>query len=113
MTTTTLSHITVLGPVTEGALYFKEGGGSFTITDFYTDSIDLGVKVKDTDAAAAARIENGDLIISAMQFDNPSTDFEITDYTGLNQTFVIEGMTLGAGNGAGAPSWSNGWSRGL
>jgi hypothetical protein len=113
VTTTTLSHITVLGPVTEGALYFKEGGGSFTITDFYTDSIDLGVKVKDTDAAAAARIENGDLIISAMQFDNPSTDFEITDYTGLNQTFVIEGMTLGAGNGAGAPSWSNGWSRGL
>ncbi|KAB5482296.1 hypothetical protein FOT42_017950, partial [Flagellimonas hadalis] len=31
VTTTTLSNITVVGPVTEGALFFKEGGGNFTI----------------------------------------------------------------------------------
>jgi hypothetical protein len=111
VTTTTLSNITVVGPVTEGALYFKEGGGSFTITNFYTDGIDLGVKVKDTDAEAAVRIENGDLSINPMQFDNPAAGFEVTDYIGANQSFVVEGPTSGAGNGAAAPSWSDGWSR--
>ena len=113
VTTTTLSNITVVGPVTEGALYFKEGGGSFTITNFYTDAIDLGVKVKDTDAEAAVRIENGDLSINPMQFDNPAAGFEITDYIGANQSFVVEGPTSGAGNGAAAPSWASGWTSGL
>jgi len=113
VTTTTLSNITVVGPVTEGALYFKEGGGSFTITNFYTDSIDLGVKVKDTDAEAAVRIENGDLSISPMQFDNTAAGFEVTDYIGANQSFVVEGPTSGAGNGAAAPSWASGWTSGL
>jgi len=113
VTTTMLSNITVVGPVTEGALYFKEGGGSFTITNFYTDAIDLGVKVKDTDAEAAVRIENGDLSINPMQFDNPAAGFEITDYIGANQSFVVEGPTSGAGNGAAAPSWASGWTSGL
>ena len=36
VTNATLSNITVVGPVTEGALYFKEGGGNFTIDNFYT-----------------------------------------------------------------------------
>ena len=113
VTTTTLSNITVVGPVTEGALYFKEGGGSFTITNFYTDAIDLGVKVKDTDAEAAVRIENGDLSINPMQFDNPAAGFEVTDYIGANQSFVVEGPTSGAGNGAAAPNWASGWTSGL
>jgi len=113
VTTTMLSNITVVGPVTEGALYFKEGGGSFTITNFYTDAVDLGVKVKDTDAEAAVRIENGDLSINPMQFDNPAAGFEITDYIGVNQSFVVEGPTSGAGNGAAAPSWASGWTSGL
>ena len=113
VTTTMLSNITVVGPVTEGALYFKEGGGNFTITNFYTDGIDLGVKVKDTDAEAAVRIENGDLSINPMQFDNTAAGFEITDYIGANQSFVVEGPTSGAGNGAAAPSWAAGWTSGL
>ena len=113
VTTVTLSNITVVGPVTEGALYFKEGGGSFTITNFYTDAIDLGVKVKDTDAEAAVRIENGDLSINPMQFDNPAVGFEITDYIGANQSFVVEGPTSGAGNGAATPNWAFGWASGL
>ena len=57
VTTTTLSNITVVGPVSEGALYFKEGGGNFTIDNFYTSNVNLGIKVKDTYVEAAARIE--------------------------------------------------------
>lgn len=113
VTTTTLSNISVVGPVTEGALFFKEGGGNFTITNFYTNSIDLGVKVTSSDAEAAARIENGDLSINPMQFDNPAPGFQITDYTGANQNFVTVGDNSGAGNGANTPSWATGWTAGL
>ncbi|WP_408039138.1 hypothetical protein, partial [Tenacibaculum amylolyticum] len=35
VTNATLSKITVVGPVTEGALFYKEGGGNFTIDNFY------------------------------------------------------------------------------
>ncbi|MEZ4874861.1 MAG: hypothetical protein R2793_05300 [Flavobacteriaceae bacterium] len=113
VTTCTLSNISVVGPVTEGALYFKEGGGNFTITNFYTNNVDLGVKVKDTDVEAAVRIENGDLSINPMQFDNPAAGWMITDYLGANQSFVTEGPTSGAGNGPDAPTWASGWTSGL
>ena len=113
VTTTTLSNISVVGPVSEGALYFKEGGGNYTITNFYTDGVDLGVKVKDTDVEAAARIEAGALSINPMQFDNPASGWEITDYIGANQSFVTVGNTTGAGNGANAPAWASGWTSGL
>lgn len=113
VTTTTLSNITVVGPVTEGALFFKEGGGNFTITNFYTNSVNLGVKVTATDAEAAARIEADALSINPMQFDNPASGWMITDYTGGNQDFVTEGPTSGAGNGPDAPSWASGWTTGL
>ncbi|GHC42886.1 hypothetical protein [Ulvibacter litoralis] len=113
VTTTTLSNITVVGPVSEGALYYKEGGGNFTVTNFYTDGIDLGVKVKDTDAEAAVRIENGDLSVNPMQFDNPLAGWMVTDYPGANQNFVVQGPTSGAGNGAAAPTWAAGWTSGL
>ena len=113
VTTTTLSNITVVGPVTEGALFFKEGGGNFTITNFYTSGIDLGVKVKDTDAEAAVRIENDDLSINPMQFASPAGGFAQTDYTGANTDFITVGNNTGAGNGADAPDWANGWTSGL
>ncbi|WP_419212813.1 hypothetical protein ACNR9Q_01490 [Maribacter sp. X9] len=113
VTTTTLANITVVGPVTEGALYFKEGGGSFTITNFYTSGVDLGVKVKDTDAEASVRIEANALTINPMQFDNPATGLIQTDYTGSNLSFITVGETTGAGNGAEEPTWAAGWTVGI
>ena len=113
LTTTTLSNITVVGPVTEGALYFKEGGGKFTINNFYTKGINLGVKVKDTDTDAANRIEAGDLNITDMQFDTPVDGYKTTDYTGATQNFITVGENTGAGNSAAAPAWTAGWTKGL
>ncbi|WKB82383.1 hypothetical protein QYR09_04970 [Cellulophaga lytica] len=113
VTTTTLSNITVVGPVSEGALYYKEGGGKFTIDNFYTSGIDLGVKVKSTDAPAATRIEAGDLVITNIQFDAKATGFVETDYAGANQDFYTEGTATGAGNGAATPDWATGWTVGL
>ncbi|MDO6854820.1 hypothetical protein Q4599_14610, partial [Cellulophaga lytica] len=113
VTTTTLSNITVVGPVTEGALYYKEGGGKFTIDNLYTSGIDLGIKVKSTDAPAATRIEAGDLVITNIQFDAKATGFVETDYTGAKQDFYTEGTATGAGNGAATPDWATGWTVGL
>ena len=71
----------------------------------------MGVKVKSTDAEAAVRIEAGDLVMTNVEFANSTTGFVITDYTGANQSFVTEGTTTGAGNGADVPDWATGWTR--
>ena len=113
VTTATLKNITVVGPVTEGALYFKEGGGNFTIDNFYIAGVNLGVKVKSSDAEAGVRIEANNLVMTNVQFADIATDFAYTDYTGANQGFIQEGIATGAGNGAAAPSWTSGWTRGL
>ena len=113
VTNATLKNITVVGPVTEGALYYKEGGGKFNIDNFYTTGINLGIKVKNTDAPAAARIEANDLVITNIEFASPTTGFNATDYTGTNQSFYTTGTATGAGNGAGAPAWAAGWTKGL
>ena len=113
VTTTTLSNISVVGPVGEGALYFKEGGGNFTITNFYTSGVDLGVKVKDSDTEAGVRLEADALSINPMQFDSPADGFVQTDYAGANQDFITVGDNTGAGNGAAKPDWANGWTVGI
>ena len=113
VTNATLKNITVVGPVTEGALYYKEGGGKFNIDNFYTTGVNLGIKVKDSDSEAAARIQAGDLVITNIEFANQATGFKATDYLGLNQTFYTTGTATGAGNGAAAPTWATGWTRGL
>ena len=113
VTTTTLTNITVVGPVTEGALFFKEGGGNFTISNFYTSGIDLGIKVTSTDTPAITRIDNDNLAITNIQFDAPATGFTATDYAGTNTDFYTEGTTTGAGNGAAQPDWATGWSTGF
>ncbi|MEX0273517.1 MAG: hypothetical protein AB3N16_03980 [Flavobacteriaceae bacterium] len=112
VTTTSLSNITVVGPVTEGALYFKEGGGNFTVNNFYAMGIDLGIRVKDSDTEANARIAAGDLTMTNVQFADTEEGFQITDYTGT-ETFVTEGVATGAGKGAAAPDWASGWTVGL
>ena len=48
-----------------------------------------------------------------VEFANSVTGFQITDYTGANQSFITTGTATGAGNGAAAPDWTNGWTRGL
>ena len=46
-----------------------------------------------------------------VEFANSVSSFAITDYTGANQSFVTEGTTTGAGNGADVPDWATGWTR--
>ncbi|MDE0537061.1 hypothetical protein OU788_12710, partial [Tenacibaculum sp. L6] len=48
-----------------------------------------------------------------VQFAENVDGFALTDYTGANQDFIGQGVTSGAGNGAAAPDWAAGWTRGL
>ena len=113
VTTTTLKNITVVGPVSEGALFFKEGGGNFTVENFFVSGADLGINVKDTDTEANARIDADDLMISNIQFADTPAEFAATNYAGTNADFYVEGVATGAGNGAAAPDWAAGWTIGL
>ena len=112
VTTTALTNITVVGPVSEGALYYKEGGGNVTVTNMFVEGVDLGVKYKTSDSAAVARIANGDLSVD-IQFANSASDFE---YTSVDANSAPTWMTIatdntGAGNGASKPDWTNGWTK--
>ncbi|MGB0260442.1 MAG: hypothetical protein ACPF99_03425, partial [Flavobacteriaceae bacterium] len=112
VTTTNLSNITVVGPVTEGALYYKEGGGKWTVDNVYASGVNLGVRFKDSDAGAMTRLANGDLQITNIQFADVASGFEkVTG--GSSPSWLQEGIATGAGSGAAAPGWTAGWTRGL
>lgn len=109
VTTATISNVTMvvdgLGN-SEGAIYFKEGGGNLTYTNFVVDGISLGMKIKSDDDIAQERLANGDLVIENFNYVNaPST----WDWGGYNYTGANTGAT-GAGNGTSAPDWAADWS---
>ncbi|MEM1001277.1 MAG: hypothetical protein AAGH46_01350 [Bacteroidota bacterium] len=110
-TMATLRNITVVGPVTEGAIFFKEGGGQWTIENLFCEGVDLGISVDsvEEDPAANTRIDEGDLVITNIQFSNNAANFEETNYTGSADFYTI-GANSGAGNGAAAPDWADGWT---
>ena len=92
----------------EGALYFKEGGGNITYTNIYVDGLGLGVKVKSADVSAKARIAAGNLVINPIQFANNKQNFVLGQEG--SEAAITEGDNLGAGNGAELPVWAEGWA---
>ncbi|RED44474.1 hypothetical protein DFQ10_103158 [Winogradskyella eximia] len=109
-TTATLKNITIIGAGDEGALYIKEGGGNWTLENIFASNFDLGIKIKNatSDPAGNANVDNDNITISNIQFENVTT---ITDYAGTNTDFYTEGTNTGAGNGSAVPSWATGWTR--
>lgn len=109
VTTATISNVTMvvdgLGN-SEGAIYFKEGGGYLTYTNFVVDGISLGMKIKSSDEIAQQRLANGELKIENFNYINAPSEW---DWGGYNYTGANTGAT-GAGNGAGIPSWATGWA---
>ena len=112
-TTTTLKNITVVGPVSEGALYYKEGGGKFTVDNMFVSGANLGVKWKTSDAPAVARVGNGDLTVDVKFADNVTGFIYNTggDASTVPSWMTIDDTNTGAGNGAAKADWMNGWTR--
>ena len=109
VTTATISNVTMISNGlgnSEGAIYFKEGGGNLNYTNFVVDGISLGMKIKSTDDIAQERLASGSLVIEEFNYINAPTEW---DWGGYNYTGTNTGAT-GAGNGANAPNWAAGWS---
>lgn len=113
VTSATLKDISIIDSGSEGALYIKEGGGHWTASNIFVSGFDLGIKIKDaaTDPAANANVDNGNIIFNNIQFS--ASVVNKSQYQGSNNAYLTEGVNNGAGNGALAPTWTNGWTRGL
>ena len=112
-TSATLKDISIVDSGSEGALYIKEGGGNWTASNIYISGYDLGIKIKDvaTDPAANANVDNGNITFNNIQFG--ASVVTKSQYNGINTAYMTEGTNLGAGNGANAPTWTSGWTKGL
>ena len=111
VTKATLKHITVVGPVTEGALYYKEGGGNFDLENFFVSGLDDEViKVKSYDEEAFARLNNSDLEAFLIGPNNKADLSKTYDFTNYENITLSENGT-GAGNGASLPDWASGWTK--
>ena len=111
VTTCTISNVSIVDGgygSSEGAIYFKEGGGNITYENVYVDGLALGVKVKSADVSAKARIDAGDLVINPIQFVNNKEGF-VLGQEGSEAT-ITEGSNNGAGAGADLPTWAQGWA---
>lgn len=113
-TNVTLKNISIVkGNATgsEGALYIKEGGGLWKAENIHISGFDLGIKIKSDDIAANANVNAGNIAFSPIQFSSSVTNK--SQYSGANTDYLDEDDNSGAGNGAGVPSWTAGWTIGL
>lgn len=109
-TTATLKNITVIGPGSEGGIFVKEGGGIWTIDNFYIDNYATGINVGtvEKDPVANGHIDNDEITFTNVTFNDVTAK---TNYAGTNTDFFAEATATGAGNGASVPTWANGWTR--
>lgn len=108
MTNATISNISIVGPGSEGGLYIKEGGGMWSASNIYIKDFEEGIHIKsaEDDPEANSQVAAGEITFTNIQFDGVETT---TDYVG-ESSFITEGTTTGAGNGAAMPDWATGWT---
>lgn len=108
-TTATLKNISVVGGGTEGGIYIKEGGGFWTVENFYVDGYETGINVKDatSDPESNAHLDNNEITFTNVKLVNVDN---VTNYQGQNQFYTL-GETTGAGNGSDLPTWAQGWTK--
>lgn len=105
-----ISDVSIIGPSYDSALSYSAGSGVYTLSNIYTTEMMSGINT--TGAAADEQIDLGYLSIDGIQFDNPSSSFNTTNYNGTN-SFFTENINLGAGNESSKPEWTEGWTVGL
>jgi hypothetical protein len=107
-TNATLRNISIVGGGTEGALFIKEGGGNWDVSNVYVRDFDLGIKIKSAtdDPDSNANVDNGNITFNPIQFENVVL---ATDYAG-SATFYTEGANDGAGSRGDVPVWAE-WTR--
>lgn len=109
MTTATISNISVVG-MGENPWFLKEGAGKQTIDNVVIGGLTNAEKgpyfyISSDDTDAAARATAGDIKITNVLFLDA-----VVDKADANLTFTEDASAIGAGNGAGLPTWANGWA---
>ncbi|MCF8274787.1 MAG: hypothetical protein K9I95_13260 [Flavobacteriaceae bacterium] len=110
LTTGNLYNMSIIGPFSNSALNYTNGGGIFNIDEIYTSNINLGININST--LESSLVENGDLNINNIEFANSDNNLIKTNFSGSN-SFFVEGNSNGAGNAEQKPNWANNWSIGL
>ena len=110
ITTGQLEAMSFIGPSPQGGIYYHGGGGVITMSNIYTSGLDLGIQVGGD--AAMMKIDNGDLLVNPIEFDNTNPGFTTTNYSGA-ANFFVEAANPGAGNRNGIPTWAELWAIGF
>lgn len=105
-----ISDVSIIGPSYDNTLSYSAGSGVYTLSNIYTTEMISGINT--SGAAADVQIDLGYLSIDGIQFDNPSSNFNATNYNGANP-FFTENINPGAGNELLKPEWAEGWTVGL
>lgn len=105
-----IDNVSIIGPESTGSFQYTDGGGVINMNDIYTSNSELGININGT--LENTMVENGNLRISNIQFDNTTANFKPTNFIGSN-IFFTEAISIGAGNSAGKPDWANYWSIGF
>lgn len=105
-----IDNVSIIGPESTGSFQYTDGGGVINMNDIYTSNSELGININGT--LENTMVENGNLRIYNIQFDNTTANFKSTNFIGSN-IFFTEAISIGAGNSAGKPDWANYWSIGF
>jgi hypothetical protein len=106
-----ISDVSISGSSYQNSVSYSGGSGVYNLSDIYTSKMITGIQT--TGTAANAEIDLGYLRIDGIQFDNPASNFNATNYNGINSSFFTENENNGAGNKALKPEWAEGWTIGF
>lgn len=101
-------EVTIIGPNTKG-ISLLNGGGAFSLSNIYTKGLNIGINVSGSETVNL--IDSGNFTINNIEFDDPFTDFIVTNYTGTFPSFYNENSNAGAGNKELTPEWAINWIR--
>lgn len=105
-----LENISLVDSQAENAIHYNDGGGFFNLSSIYTNNVALGININST--FESALVDVGNLQIDTIEFDNNSTTFNPTNYSG-SSIFYTEGISDGAGNRETLPVWAQNWTIGF
>jgi len=105
-----VSNVSIVGPTYENALSYAAGTGVHNLSEVFTTEMSTGIRTLNSNADA--QIDLGYFNITVIQFDNPSSNFNASNYSGTNN-FFTENVNMGAGNEASKPDWAEEWTIGL
>ncbi|MFP4847161.1 hypothetical protein [Winogradskyella sp. PE311] len=110
MSNVIIENVSIIDTFSNSGLFYTDGGGNFELNNIYIAQVGLGINI-DTNFESIM-VDDGNLVINNIEFDNPTPNFMETNYTG-SASFYSQGITNGSGNRNTLPFWAEGWTIGF